>query len=95
MSEATQLNATVDTPDSLTDPSQWGQLLNVTCTVAMEIAIQGFTVGNLLRLEPGAVIDSGWGESDDIPIQVNGRRIGVAEFEAVGERMAMRVSEWT
>ncbi len=94
MTEPQKESSDTTVTQRLLDPSHWGPMLDLQCMVALEIALPAFTVGDLLRLEPGAVIDSGWNQADDVAVQINGTRIGVAEFDSVGERMAMRVSEW-
>jgi flagellar motor switch/type III secretory pathway protein FliN len=46
-----------------------------------------------LRLEPGSIVESKNVNGADLPIFVNSRLIGWAEFEVVGQRLAIRLTE--
>jgi flagellar motor switch/type III secretory pathway protein FliN len=63
------------------------------CTLALEVAVVGFTVGSLLRLRPGSLVQTSCHQSTDIPLQVNGMLMAWTEFEVVGERLAARITD--
>ncbi len=63
------------------------------CTLALEVAVIGFTVRALLDLAPGAVLETNCHQSMDIPLRVNGLLLAWTEFELVGERLAARITD--
>lgn len=80
--------------DLLHKPEQWGPFLELPCNLTLELTIPEFTVADLLRLQPGDVVDSKWSQGQDVPVQLNDQLIAWAEFEPVGESLGMRVTEW-
>jgi flagellar motor switch/type III secretory pathway protein FliN len=88
-----QLNATVAVPPhgKHADP---GRLLPwLPCTLALEVPVVGFTVGSLLKLVRGSLVQTSCHQSMDIPLQVNGILMAWTEFEVVGERLAARITD--
>lgn len=71
----------------------WSIAMRLPCRLALELSVPAFTVRDLLRLEQGAIIDTNWSQSTDIPLRANGCLIGWTEFEVVGERLAVRITE--
>jgi flagellar motor switch/type III secretory pathway protein FliN len=63
------------------------------CSVALEIPVVGFTVGSLLRLKEGSLVQTATHQSTDLPLNVNGVLMAWTEFEVVGERLAARITE--
>ena len=63
------------------------------CTLALEVPVVKFTVGTLLSLSEGVLIESAWHQSTDIPLRVNGLLMAWTEFEVVGERLAARITD--
>ena len=63
------------------------------CTLALEIPVVGFTVGRLLALAEGSLVQTASSQSSDIPLNVNGTLMAWTEFEVVGERLAARITE--
>ncbi len=63
------------------------------CTLALEVPVVHFTVGTLLGLSVGTLIESAWHQSTDIPLRVNGLLMAWTEFEVVGERLAARITD--
>ncbi len=60
------------------------------CRLSLEIPAIRFTVGDLLRLKPGSIVETIYHQSSDLPLHVNGQLVGWTEFEVVGERLAVR-----
>jgi flagellar motor switch/type III secretory pathway protein FliN len=60
-----------------------------------EIAVRGFTLGDLLSIEAGSLVDSGVSIDADVAIAVNQALIGCAKLDLIGERLAVRVTELT
>ncbi|HWR36683.1 MAG TPA: FliM/FliN family flagellar motor C-terminal domain-containing protein [Clostridia bacterium] len=71
----------------------WGTMLSLPCQLTLELRVPAFTVRSLLRLEKDTVIDTKWSQGTDIPLRANGQLIGWTEFEVVGERLALRLTE--
>ncbi len=63
------------------------------CTLALEVPVVSFTVGSLLGLKPGKLVETAWHHSTDIPLRVNGLLMAWTEFEVVGERLAARITD--
>jgi flagellar motor switch/type III secretory pathway protein FliN len=62
-------------------------------TLSLELPVVGFTVGDLLTLAKGSIIETACHTTSDIPLRVNQLLIGWTEFEVVGDRMAVRITE--
>jgi len=65
------------------------------CWVAAELEVPGLTVGDVLHLAPGTVLNTRWRTNRDLPLRVNGRLLGFAEFDSAGEVMGVRLTEFT
>jgi flagellar motor switch protein FliN/FliY len=65
----------------------------LTCRMSLEIPVPRFTVRDLLRLSPEDVIDTRWAQTTDIPLRINGLLLSWAEFELIGNKMAVRLTE--
>jgi flagellar motor switch/type III secretory pathway protein FliN len=77
--------------DSKPDPV--GDFGWLPCQLTLEIPIVKFTVGDLLRLNKNSVVETACPSTGDIPLRVNGLLIGWSEFEVVGDRLAVRITE--
>jgi len=78
----------VGVPEELWEEANW-----LPCKLSVDLPVDGFTVGELLRLEPGVVLETKNANSADVPVVVNARRIGWAEFEVVGQMLGIRITE--
>jgi flagellar motor switch/type III secretory pathway protein FliN len=63
------------------------------CQVSLEIVTVGFTVSDLLHLKEGSIVETGSHHTKDVPLLVNGLLIGWTEFEVIGNRLAVRITE--
>jgi len=63
------------------------------CTLALDIPVVRFSVGDLLSLAKGSVVETAYHQSSDLPLRVNGQLVGWTEFEVVGERLAVRITD--
>jgi flagellar motor switch/type III secretory pathway protein FliN len=73
------------------DPSEL--LYWLPCTLVLEIPVIKFTVGDLLGLTTGSIVETAYHQSSDLPLRVNGQLVGWTEFEVVGERLAVRLTD--
>ena len=56
------------------------------------VPVRRFRVRNLLALEPGQVIESQWGYSEDVPLGSVEVQLAWSEFEVVDTRLAVRIT---
>jgi flagellar motor switch/type III secretory pathway protein FliN len=63
------------------------------CILALDLPVVNFTVGDLLNLTQGSVVETTYHQSSDLPLRVNGQLVGWTEFEVVGERLAVRLTD--
>ena len=63
------------------------------CTLALEVPVVHVTVGTLLAMQVGTLVESAWHQSTDMPLRVNGLLMAWTEFEVVGERLAARITD--
>lgn len=63
------------------------------CTLAVDLPVINFTVGDLLNLTIGEIVETAYHQSSDLPLRVNGQLVGWTEFEVVGERLAVRLTD--
>ena len=73
--------------------ADWTEALGLPCRMRFGFTIEGFSVGQLLGLEIGSVIDSGQPEGSPVRVELNGRPIGNAEIEALDGKLGFRVTE--
>jgi flagellar motor switch/type III secretory pathway protein FliN len=71
----------------------WAEANWLACLVSVDLPVNAFTVRELLTLEPGVVLETKNANSADVPVVVNTQRIGWAEFELVGQRLGIRITE--
>ncbi len=63
------------------------------CALSLEVPIVGFTIGDLLMLNKGSVVESSCHHTSDVPLRVNHLLIGWTEFEVIGDRLAVRITD--
>jgi flagellar motor switch/type III secretory pathway protein FliN len=63
------------------------------CTLTLDVTAPSFTVGDLLQLRVGSIVGTRWPYVSDVPLSVNGTRVGWAKFEVIGDRLAARITE--
>jgi flagellar motor switch/type III secretory pathway protein FliN len=63
------------------------------CNLTLDVPVDKFSIGELLKLGRGSIIKTNWHHTNDIPLRANGQLIGWTEFEVVGDRLAVRITE--
>jgi flagellar motor switch/type III secretory pathway protein FliN len=63
------------------------------CQLSLEVPVVKFTVGDLLRLGKESSVETDSHSSSDIPLRANGLLIAWTEFEVMGNRLAVRITE--
>jgi flagellar motor switch/type III secretory pathway protein FliN len=62
------------------------------CTLVLEVPAVAFTVGTLMALSVGSIVETASQQNEDLALHVNGQLLGMVEFEVVGDRLAMRLT---
>jgi flagellar motor switch protein FliN/FliY len=65
-------------------------LLPVELDVA--VPVRKFRVRNLLALEPGQLIESQWGNGEDVPLASGDVQLAWSEFEVIDAQLAVRIT---
>jgi flagellar motor switch/type III secretory pathway protein FliN len=63
------------------------------CTLSLEVPVVHFTVGDLLRLTVGSIVETACHQTSDVPLRVNKLLIGWTEFEVIGNQLAVRITD--
>jgi len=80
-------------PEGLTTPEAWEAVVELHCTLSVEVSVPRFRVRDLLTLDPHSIVDSGWSHGMEIPVRLNGNVAMTANFEVIGKRLALRLVE--
>lgn len=75
------------------EDDEWGELVHLPCTLTLDLPVPDIRVRDLIELDVDSVLNTKWVQSKDVPVRVNRRFIGWAEFEVVGDRLAVRITE--
>lgn len=79
--------AAIETEDLL-DTMPW-----LPCNLSLEIPVVRFTIADLLALTQGAVVETACHHTSDVPLRANRVLIGWTEFEVIGDRLAVRITD--
>jgi flagellar motor switch/type III secretory pathway protein FliN len=91
MAQTSELNSSGSTSEI---PDAWAPVLDLHCTLTVDVPLSGFTAGSLLHLGKSSVIASQWQTLADVPLRVNGTVIAWCAFEVVRNRLAVRITEF-
>lgn len=72
--------------------TSWPTLSQLRMAMTAGIALKGFKVKDLLRLEAGQVIESAWPDTEDVPLCVGQVQVAWSEFEVVDQRLVVRLT---
>jgi flagellar motor switch/type III secretory pathway protein FliN len=75
------------------EDTRWGSVLGLPCQFTVDLPLPSFRVRDFLGLRSGSVIATGWRLTRDVPLRVNGTLIGWGEFEGVGKRLGIRLTD--
>jgi flagellar motor switch/type III secretory pathway protein FliN len=76
------------TENDLLDTMPW-----LPCRLTLEVPVVRFTISDLLALCPGSIVETASHQTSDIPLRVNKVLIGWTEFEVIGDRLAVRITD--
>ena len=77
----------------LEEHAAWSVLSRLPVLLNVRIAIDRFKVSDLLTLEQGQILTSGWAQTRDVPLAVGEVRLGWSEFEVSGQRIGVRLTQ--
>jgi len=60
--------------------------------VDVTVPVRRFRVRDLLALEPGRLIESQWGNGEDLPLYAGEVQLAWSEFEVIDSQLAVRVT---
>ena len=63
------------------------------CTLSVDLPLVRFTIGDLLQLTEGSIVETACHQTSDVPLRVNHLLIGWTEFEVIGDRLAVRITD--
>ncbi|MGO9339053.1 MAG: FliM/FliN family flagellar motor switch protein [Terracidiphilus sp.] len=63
------------------------------CTLSLELPVVRFTIADLLTLSKGSIVETACHHTSDVPLRVNQLLIGWTEFEVIGDRLAVRITD--
>jgi len=63
------------------------------CTLSLDVPVMRFTIGDLLKLSKGSIVETACHHTSDVPLRVNQLLIGWTEVEVVGDRLAVRITD--
>lgn len=72
--------------------SEASPLAGLPMQLDVTVPIPSFRVQDLLALEKGAVLESRWTHSDDVPVWCGGVQLVWSEFEVIDRKLAVRVT---
>ena len=62
------------------------------CRLVLEVPVIDFTVGTLMRLERGSIIETAAQHNEDLLLHVNGQLVGTVKFDVTRDRLAVRLT---
>lgn len=63
------------------------------CKLTLDIPVAGFTISDLFNLTKGSIVQTAYHHNSDIPLRVNQLLLGWTEFDVIGDRLAVRITE--
>ena len=80
-----------DSPVGESDPLD--SMLWLSCKLSLDLPVTRFTIGDLLTLSKGSIVETACHHTSDVPLRVNQLLIGWTEFEVIGDRLAVRITD--
>ena len=77
----------------IADQRAWNQVGDLPCHISIEVPVPGFSLKDLLCLGRETVLVSRLPTSDSPPLRINGELVAWCDFEVLGSRLAVRITE--
>jgi flagellar motor switch protein FliM len=78
--------------DRIEEHASWPVLSQMTVVTTAGIPLRGFRVGDLLRLEPGQIVESEWSHTEDVPLKAGRVQVAWSEFEVADQHLVVRLT---
>ena len=75
------------------DQTGWTKVQMLPCNVSVEVSVPGFTLKTLLGLHAASVVSTQRPTTANLPLRVNGELFAWCEFEVLGNRLSVRLTE--
>lgn len=75
------------------DDPRWKQVEDLPCCLSVEVRVPAFTLRDLLNLGPKSIVRSQLGGSTSPGLRVNSVLVAWCDFEVLGSRLAVRLTE--
>jgi flagellar motor switch/type III secretory pathway protein FliN len=75
------------------EDARWKPVLELPCELIVDLPLPDFKISDLLKLRVGSVLEAHLLVGEDVPARLNGTLMGWIEFELVGNRLAVRLTE--
>jgi flagellar motor switch/type III secretory pathway protein FliN len=82
-----------EAPPEQIPANAWQEAAWLSCCLRAEIAVNGFTVSDLLTIEVGSIVDTGISTEANVTLNVNGAPVGCGKLDLIADRLAVRVTE--
>jgi len=69
-----------------------GPVARLPVELDVAVPVRQFRVRNLLALKPGQLIESQWGNGEDVPLASGEVQLAWSEFEVIDSQLAVRVT---
>jgi flagellar motor switch/type III secretory pathway protein FliN len=63
------------------------------CMLTLELPVVNFTIADLMKLAPGAIVETACHHTSDVPLRVNQLLIGWTEFDVIDDHLAVRITD--
>ena len=63
------------------------------CTLTLELPVVNFTIADLMKLAPGAIVETACHHTSDVPLRANQLLIGWTEFDVIDDHLAVRITD--
>ncbi len=63
------------------------------CTLSVDVPVVRFTIADLLSLTLGSIVETACHQTSDVPLRINQLLVGWTEFEVIGDRLAVRITD--
>jgi flagellar motor switch/type III secretory pathway protein FliN len=72
---------------------EWGEIVLIPAKLAASVAFKNLKLRELCELSVGSILTTAHAAGLPVPVSVAGTFIGWAEFQVVGERLALRIAD--
>ncbi|MGA8939638.1 MAG: FliM/FliN family flagellar motor C-terminal domain-containing protein [Acidobacteriaceae bacterium] len=88
-----KLTASLPAEEACCETDKLDRMPWLPCTLSVDVPVVQFTIGDLLRLTEGSIVETACHQTSDVPLRVNRLLIGWTEFEVIGDRLAVRITD--